>query len=322
MRREKTITVVITLLMLGVGVSVVKGYLITFKLQGVVDYVDDSLNRTGVSIGESWSVVYTLDSETPDIHPLDPDFGVYPVGSISFEIGGKPFTTRPGSAVIISDSEDVPNFDHDQYTVASELDIPFVDNAHMQVALLDREGNVFSSDALPLAPLSMDLIEDNGLYFKGGGLALVFIKGPVISFTLEPATLSLDIKPGSCPNPLNTNTRGKGKLPMAILGTEDFDIRDIDLDSISIADAAFPVKTPSIEDVSTPVDEDECTCQEVGPDGFADLVIHYSRREVIIALGLDEMAPGTEVPITVTGELLDGTPFEATDCVLLVGRED
>ncbi|MHC4444014.1 MAG: lamin tail domain-containing protein [Planctomycetota bacterium] len=160
------------------------------------------------------------------------------------------------------------------------------------------------------------------------GVPLVLNLSPVDDFPAAGYTVTaignvdLDIKPGSCPNPLNTNTQGKGRLPMAILGTEDFDVNDIDLGSISIADVVFPQKPPSVEDVSTPVNEDECTCQEVDPDGYADLVIHFSRREVIVALGLEAMAPGTEVPITVTGELLNGTPFEATDCVILVGRED
>ncbi|MHC4479119.1 MAG: hypothetical protein ACYTEL_26130 [Planctomycetota bacterium] len=165
---------------------------------------------------------------------------------------------------------------------------------------------------------------------KDDGLTVVYNDGAypheelAILFTppLQIVPAALDIKPGSCPNPLNTNTQGKGRLPMAILGTENFDVNDIHPASIKIAEVVLPKKPPSIEDVSTPVEEDECTCQEVDPDGFADLVIHFSRQEIILALGLDEMAPGTEVPITVTGELLDGTPFEATDCVILVGRED
>ncbi|MQY56694.1 hypothetical protein GH140_00640, partial [bacterium] len=36
----------------------------------------------------------------------------------------------------------------------------------------------------------------------------------------------VDIKPGSCPNPLNL--KSKGVLPIAILGTEDFDVTKID----------------------------------------------------------------------------------------------
>jgi len=144
-----------------------------------------------------------------------------------------------------------------------------------------------------------------------------------VSEVPEPVTtLSLDIKPGGCPNPLNTNTRGKGTLPVAILGTDSFDVSEIDPDSISIADVVLPQKTPSIEDESAPIEVGiECACQ-VGTDGINDLVIHFSRRAVILALGLDQMEPGTVVPIAVEGNLLDGTPFEATDCVELVGRED
>ncbi|MHC4797942.1 MAG: hypothetical protein ACYTF1_14985 [Planctomycetota bacterium] len=131
----------------------------------------------------------------------------------------------------------------------------------------------------------------------------------------------LDILPSDCPNLFTVNKKGKGRIPMAILGTEDFDVSDIDTGSISIADVVFPQKTPSIKDESAPVDEDECACQ-VGTDGIDDLVVHFSRHDLIVALGLEAMVPGTEVPITVTGELLDGTPFEATDCVTLEARED
>jgi hypothetical protein len=141
----------------------------------------------------------------------------------------------------------------------------------------------------------------------------------IVPYVLPP----LDIKPGSCPNPLNTNIRGKGRLPMAILGTEDFDVNDIDPGSISIAGVVVPVKTPGIEDVGTPlIDPEECECHEEGPDGYEDLVIHFSRRALILALGLADMERDTLVPITVTGELLDGTPLMATDCVRIIARSD
>jgi hypothetical protein len=135
-------------------------------------------------------------------------------------------------------------------------------------------------------------------------------------------TLSLDIKPGSCPNPLNTNTRGKGRLPVAILGTDSFDVSTINTDSISINSNVFPVRAPKIEDIGTPLNAEECECHVADGDGFDDLVIHFSRKEIILALSLDEMEPGTVVPITVEGALTDGTPFEATDCVTLKGRGD
>jgi len=70
--------------------------------------------------------------------------------------------------------------------------------------------------------------------------------------------------------------------------------------------------------VSTLISEDECDCQIEVADGYDDLIIHFSRREIILAFGLDAMEPGTVVSITVEGSLLDGTLFTATDCVTLL----
>ena len=100
-----------------------------------------------------------------------------------------------------------------------------------------------------------------------------------------------------------------------------FDVADINLDSITIGGAAFPVKTPTIEGKTAPVDGDECDCHVAGDEGFDDLIVHFSRRDVILALGLDTLIGETDVEITVEGQLLSGQPFEGTDCVDLVGRD-
>jgi len=142
------------------------------------------------------------------------------------------------------------------------------------------------------------------------------------AYELHMILLSLDIKPGDCPNPLNTNTRGKGRLPMAILGTEFLDVNEINADSIKINDDVLPVHAPKIEDVSFPAEGEDCACHIADPDGRDDMVIHFMRRDVIIALGLDEFEVGTVVPITVRGTLQNGIAFKATDCVELVGRKD
>lgn len=56
-------------------------------------------------------------------------------------------------------------------------------------------------------------------------------------FVLQPVECSIDIgidiKPGSCPNPVNI--KSKGVFPVAILGTEDFDVDTIDIASIRLA---------------------------------------------------------------------------------------
>ncbi|UCD27318.1 MAG: hypothetical protein JSV03_09300 [Planctomycetota bacterium] len=114
-------------------------------------------------------------------------------------------------------------------------------------------------------------------------------------------TLALDILPDDDPNLFTVNTQNKGRLPIAILGSEDYDINLIDVNSISIAGVVLPVKTPKIG---------------------GNVVIHVSRRELILALGLDLLEPGTVVPVTVLGLFSDGRVFEATDYIVLVERED
>ncbi|UCD29127.1 MAG: hypothetical protein JSV03_01185 [Planctomycetota bacterium] len=147
---------------------------------------------------------------------------------------------------------------------------------------------------------------------------------PFQTFTitaLAPLSLPLDVLPSDCPNELTQNMRSKGRLAMAILGSEDLDVVKIDPASISIGGVVFPVKTPHIEDVSGSTG-DPCACGTGVPDGYDDLVLHFSRRDLLVALGLDELDPGTEVQITVKGALRNCRKFEATDCITLVARED
>jgi hypothetical protein len=126
----------------------------------------------------------------------------------------------------------------------------------------------------------------------------------------------LDIKPQSCPNPLNINSQGV--LPVAVLDTEDFDVTTIDPTSIQLAGVA-PIRS-SIEDVSTPVldKQDECYCTAEGADGFADLTLKFDTQEIVAALG--EVTDGDELVLILTGELLDGTPIEGEDCIVVLSK--
>jgi hypothetical protein len=141
-------------------------------------------------------------------------------------------------------------------------------------------------------------------------------------FTLH---VDVDIKPTSCPNPLNLKSRGV--LPVAILGTATFDVTDIDIATIRLAGVA-PLRS-GLEDVATPLDDgDDCDCNEEGADGFTDLTLKFSTTEIVdafvFALGEKEYGPKNAEPdilvLTLTGELLDGTPIEGSDCVVLRGR--
>ena len=132
----------------------------------------------------------------------------------------------------------------------------------------------------------------------------------------EGLEISLDIKPGSCPNPLNP--KSKGKLPVAILGTDEFDVTDIDPSTI-LLEGVSPIRW-NIEDVAAPVSSnDECACTEAGPDGIDDLTLKFSTQD--IAAAIHDPAGGYKTALTISGGFYDGTQFEASDCIIIVGKE-
>jgi hypothetical protein len=142
----------------------------------------------------------------------------------------------------------------------------------------------------------------------------------------EPVEAYLDIKPGSCPNPFNAKKKSKqwasenrdegGVLPVALLGTPAFDVSDVNVSTLSLEGVA-PIRF-NCEDVATPTElEDGCACTTAGPDGCVDLTLKFSRVEIASALG--NVSAGETIPLTLTGELNDGTPFDAVDCVVIVG---
>ena len=131
--------------------------------------------------------------------------------------------------------------------------------------------------------------------------------------------VAVDIKPGSCPNPLNLASRGV--LPAAILGSEDLDVTTIDPGSIFLEGA--PTIRTSYEDVATPVsDGNECECIMTGPDGYTDLTLKFKTQEIVEALiNLEgQLEKGQVLSLELTGELADGKVITGTDCVKLVGN--
>jgi hypothetical protein len=74
---------------------------------------------------------------------------------------------------------------------------------------------------------------------------------PHINLVSVVKTVDIDIKPGSCPNPLNV--KSKGVLPVAILGADDLDVNSIDAASTRLGGVA-PIRS-SYEDVATPIPE-------------------------------------------------------------------
>jgi hypothetical protein len=130
----------------------------------------------------------------------------------------------------------------------------------------------------------------------------------------------VDIKPGSCPNPIGF-AGNKGVMPFTIMGSTDFDITQIDPESIRITregvDAEVKPIRWSYEDVATPFEGELCDCYWLKGDGIMDLAMNIYRDEIVEHLRLQEVA-GMTIPLTVTGKLKDefgGTSIEGKDCV-------
>jgi hypothetical protein len=124
-----------------------------------------------------------------------------------------------------------------------------------------------------------------------------------------------DIKPQSCPNPLNV--KSKGKIPVAILGMSEFDVMNIDPATLLLEGIA-PIRW-AIEDVATPlVGGEQCDCTTDGSDGFDDLTLKFNTQELVAALG--SINNGDELELFITGYLLDGTPIEGSDCVIIKAK--
>ena len=135
----------------------------------------------------------------------------------------------------------------------------------------------------------------------------------------------IDIRPGSCPNPLKG--QGGGFLPVAILGIDELDVTQIDTSTILIsrydgtggsltAHDGPPGPAPRLEDVSTPrsAEPPVANCTEDGADGFTDLILKFRVRDLIDILQLTAEPPG-DIGLQVSFNLLDGTPFVGHDVV-------
>jgi len=144
-------------------------------------------------------------------------------------------------------------------------------------------------------------------------IALMFVSYSA-AWAQPPATVNVlvDIKPGSCINPFNV--KSKGVVPVVILGSTDVDVTQIDPLSITLA-GVKPIRS-KVVDVATPPDP-AIGCEELGPDGFADLALKFRTQDIVAVLD-PTVKNGDTVVLTLTGTLVDEvTPIQGEDSILV-----
>lgn len=118
-------------------------------------------------------------------------------------------------------------------------------------------------------------------------------------------TVDIDIKPGDNPNCLNNN--GKGVIPVAILGSEAFNVTQVDVATVMLAGLAVN-RTGKKGKLQAHIDD-------VNSDTFADLVLQIKDEAGVFSKD--------DTTAKVTGNLLTefgGNAFEGTDSICIVGR--
>lgn len=134
----------------------------------------------------------------------------------------------------------------------------------------------------------------------------------------------VDIKPTSCPNPFNM--ANQGVLPVAILGTEEFDVSQVAPESVQLEGVSL--LRWAMEDVATPFEpftgKEDCLkdCTKEGPDGIMDITLKFNTQDIVSALG--DVADGDCLVLTLTGNLKDefgGTSIKGEDVVLIKKKQ-
>jgi len=129
----------------------------------------------------------------------------------------------------------------------------------------------------------------------------------------------VDIKPESCPNPLNVNSQGV--LPVAILGADDIDVTNFAASTITL-EGVQPLRS-ELEDVATPFvpfigKSDALDCTDEGPDGFVDLTFKFDTQEIVAALG--GVNDGDVLVLQLTGFTNGGNPIQGEDVVIIIKK--
>ena len=145
-------------------------------------------------------------------------------------------------------------------------------------------------------------------FLNGGGTSTTSLSGAnangdytlVISGVTPPLLqINIDIKPGDNTRPARINVKSQGKIPVALLGSSEFTVADVDVDTLTFGhsgdeDSLWKCNKPS----------------DVNGDAYPDMMCHFENSQA----GWD----GYEDEAILKGELDDGRRFEGRDWLKVV----
>jgi hypothetical protein len=131
----------------------------------------------------------------------------------------------------------------------------------------------------------------------------------VTSFGTDPLdgddAIQIDIEPRTEPNLIDLF--GRGVTPVAVLGSESFEVADVDVTTLAFGpDGAAPAHEKGLHGGH----EKGGHRKDVNDDGFTDRIFRFRTHETGIAIGDTEAC--------LTFETLDGTPLAGCDSVLTI----
>ena len=109
--------------------------------------------------------------------------------------------------------------------------------------------------------------------------------------------VAIDVKPGNSENPVNPGANGV--LAVALLGSAELDVMDVDPGSLALGVSGAPAL--------------DWTHEDANADGWMDLVAHYSNPDIGTAYG--------DTSMCLTGATMDGVELAGCDAIRTVPKE-
>jgi hypothetical protein len=149
--------------------------------------------------------------------------------------------------------------------------------------------------------------------------ALIVYGALVSAISAEDRECYVDIMPGVCPGVLNITEQGL--LPIAILGTQDFNVTIIDPSTVRLMrEGSTGIIQPfrwNVSDMATAplIDSGEsCNCYVAVADGYGDLILEFDIYELVQLLELQSLS-GDNVVLNLTGTAQNNSTVEGSDCL-------